>query len=168
MNRVECLDDRGHRFRRLAHNGSAHPDAMNRALDLSEAVAGVRDLSVVEESFEAEPIDRAAALDAKQLAGIRGLPRSPRGQPSWLSQQRPQDDAGVEIDDHRSRRSSLKRRSTSTGPLGRTPVTFLSDDGGNDAGMMLRSSVSCTGTIRAIGVSRSHTTTSPPARTSAR
>src|SRR5438132_1308877 len=98
------------------------------------------------------------------------VPLAPDRERIRLCEHYPEHGARVQVHGHRASRSSRRRRTTSSGRLGRTRRTFLRSVTGRDAGRTSKPSFSSGsyGTSRAMGVVRSQTTTDSPLRTSAR
>src|SRR5262249_42768058 len=139
-----------------------------RPLDARELGMGVGDAGVVQRRSESQAVDRASRFDPHQIAAVRLAPISPSGQHRQLTEERAQNGAGIEVDDHRWSRLSRSKATTSTLRRSFTGLRRFRAIGGACGGTTSASSSSPYGTSQATGIVRSHTTNRSPLRTSAR
>src|SRR3989449_2206206 len=170
MKGVERLHRRRHRQCRTSEHEACEADAIDRPFDGGERRVKGADLLVIERTLEPKAVENAPGLHAEQLARACCVPLAPDRERIRLCEHYPEHDARVQVHGHRASRSSRRRRTTSSGRLGRTRRTFLRSVTGRDAGRTSKPSFSSGsyGTSRAMGVVRSQTTTDSPLRTSAR
>src|SRR2546428_11481583 len=170
MKGVERLHRRRHRQCRTSEHEACEADAIDRPFDGGERRVKGADLLVIEHTFEPKAVENAPGLHAEQLARACCVPLAPDRERIRLCEHYPEHGARVQVHGHRASRSSRRRRTTSSGRLGRTRRTFLRSVTGRDAGRTSKPSFSSGSyvTSRAMGEVRSQTTTDSPLRTSAR
>ena len=101
MQRVERSHHRRHRLGGPAEDRTSQGHEVQSLLDTSELLVGTSDAGVVQGRFETQAIDCPARLHAEQLARIRVVPPPPRREPPPLTEEDPENRAGVEIDGQR-------------------------------------------------------------------
>jgi hypothetical protein len=128
VKRIQRLHDGRHGSGCGVKNGFCQPDPPDASFCSFQSLHRRGDVFVAEGGFEAQSIDYSPTFHSEEFTGIRCLPSSPIRQRMRLIQQGAENNARIEVNDHRSPLDSRSNLSMLILFFGRTPLSFFKSD----------------------------------------